>query len=328
MTKYWTGAHGTAWDIANSVNWTTISGTATYTDGDAVVFDDTHGAGHGTVNIAGTVSPTVLTINNAAQPYTFSGNGAIAGPVVLNKDGTGTLSVTMTGNTYYGGTNLNDGVLQIGASGGVTAGPLGTGPLYINGGTLAGDGGSRTLANAVVINGNVTFDSVGGNGVTLDGPNTVAINGAPTITMNAPTTINDQVDGALAINGSSSLTLGAASNGLTSVAVDTASLIGTVANIAAPVALSNNGNVTYGVVGTDTLNYVVSGNGSMTKTGGGTMIVGTPQTYTGATMINQGTLQLNAPIPVQPMTEYSFIGSGAQSRRRDPRCHRERLHPL
>ena len=72
----------------------------------------------------------------------------------------------MANNTYSGGTSLAGGVLQIGANstvsgGALVAGPLGTGPLTLSGGTLQDDGAGRTLANAVILSGNVTLGSAG-----------------------------------------------------------------------------------------------------------------------------------------------------------------------
>ena len=63
-------------------------------------------------------------------------------------------------------------MLQVGASstvsgGTLTAGPLGTGTVNLNGGTLQDGGAGYTLANAVNINGNVTLASAGAGGLTL-----------------------------------------------------------------------------------------------------------------------------------------------------------------
>ena len=73
MTKMWAGSHGSAWD-ASTANWTTGSGTATYSDGDPIVFDDT--ASSGSVSLAGTATPLLMSVNNNTLAYTFSGTGA------------------------------------------------------------------------------------------------------------------------------------------------------------------------------------------------------------------------------------------------------------
>ena len=161
VAKLWAGNHGSAWDTGTA-NWTVGGGTATYGNGDAVLFDDT--AATGSVSLAGTVSPIAMTVNNGSLPYTFSGPGTIAGGMMLIKQGSGTLTMNLAGNTYSGGTNLAGGVLQLGASstvsgGTLSAGPLGTGTVFLSGGTLQDDGAGRTLANAVNISGNVTLGS-------------------------------------------------------------------------------------------------------------------------------------------------------------------------
>ncbi len=295
----WTGANGSAWDINATANWSNASGASKYVDGYAVTFDDTAGAGHGTVSIAGTVEPTSILVNNSSLAYTFSGAGSIAdniaGPTSLTKSGNGSLEINMAGNTYSGGTFLTAGVLQVDASSTVTSGtlasgPLGVGPINLSGGTLqdngsGGDAGQRgehhrqrpTLAG-------LTFGPQG-----LSTPNTVTITGAPTITVTSPVTIADQVSGNLVKAGSSTLTLTAAANNLAGTTqVSGGTLVGTAANIATPVALSNSANVTYNQAVPGTLSQVVSGNGSLTAAGIAVLAVTSSNTYTGATTINSG----------------------------------------
>ena len=137
------------------------------------------------------------------------------------------------------------------SGGSVAAGPLGTGPLALSGGTLEQDangGASRTLPNAISILGNVTLGSAGANGLNLSGPNTVTISNSPVITVTAPTTIGDVITGnALSVYTTTTLTLTAAANTYSGATVvdGGGSLVGTVANIPTAVTLANNSNVTY-----------------------------------------------------------------------------------
>ena len=94
----------------------------------------------------------------------------------LSKTGNGAL-VLSGQNTFTTGFNLTAGALIFGANstpsaGTVTAGPIGTGALNISAGTsLFSDNSARTIANAVVVNGDFTFGgrTVGAN-LTLSGP--------------------------------------------------------------------------------------------------------------------------------------------------------------
>src|SRR5204863_151174 len=72
-------------------------------------------------------------------------DGTISGTGVLNKFGSGTLTLTGA-NTYSGGTNVNAGtVLANNATGSAT----GTGAVAVNAGTL---GGTGSVGGAVTVN--------------------------------------------------------------------------------------------------------------------------------------------------------------------------------
>ena len=119
----WTGNSNTKWDIGYSVNWsntvTTIA--STYNDGDNVTFNDAVSAsGNTNVYLTTTLSPSSLSFSNITQNYTFTGPGAIAGSVVLTKDGAGTLTIANTGGNTFTYTNgvtitatLLNGTLQL-----------------------------------------------------------------------------------------------------------------------------------------------------------------------------------------------------------------------
>ena len=306
VPKVWAGIHGSAWD-SSTVNWTVGGGTATYGNADAVLFDDT--ASTGSVSLAGTVSPTTMTVNNNSLPYAFSGTGTIAGGMMLNKQGSGTLAMNLANNTYNGGTNLSGGVLQLGAnstvSGGVlAAGPLGSGTVFLSSGTLQDDGAGRTLANAIRISGDVTLGSAGAGGLTfgpqgLSTPNTVTVVGAPTIDVTAPQPSPTKSPATRwSRRAPSTLTLTAATNTYAGpTVVNGGSLVGTVANIPTAITLANGGNVTFNQNSNATLNNRISGTGSLTKAGTAVLTLGAPNAYLGATAINAGTLRLTPPMP-------------------------------
>lgn len=74
-------------------------------------------------------------------------------------------------NTFTGGLTLQEGTIRATTSGTDTTGPLGTGTVTLNGGTLQGYNSdvttSITYKNNFVMNGNVTFGASSGDGVNL-----------------------------------------------------------------------------------------------------------------------------------------------------------------
>ncbi len=299
---YWTGANGTAWDTVTA-NWTTKSSTATYSDGAPVLFDDT-AAPNGSVTIAGTVQPLSIAVSATSLAYTFSGTGSIAGNTGLVKSGAGTLAITMTGNTYTGGTTLSGGVLQIGASstvsgGSLQSGPLGVGTIILSGGTLQDSGSGWTLANAVDITGNVTLGSAGANGLTLDSQglgNVVTLTNSPVLTVTAPTTIADQIvsSSGLTMAGSGLLVLTATNNytGLTTVSGGTLQLgNGTNGSVGSTSGFVTNGVLAFDLSVPTTVSQNISGTGGLTQMADSVLTLTGNNSYRGATFIAAGTLQ-------------------------------------
>ncbi len=120
----WTGGNGT-WDLNTTANWD-LGGSATnFLAGDSVLFDDT--AGTGSVTLAGTLSPSGITINNNTLAYTLGG-GQISGSGELDKQGPGTATVT-SATSYTGPTFVDGGTLTFGD--GATAGEIGSGPATV-----------------------------------------------------------------------------------------------------------------------------------------------------------------------------------------------------
>lgn len=178
----WAAGNGT-WDTSSD-DWKQFGATTNYTDGDAVLFDDTaSGTSPITVTLSTVVSPSSVTANNTAKQYVISGPGSIAGTGGLSLLGGGTLTLSGT-NTYNGGTTVNAGQLNINNGGTTGSSAIGTGTLTLNSGvsidnTSAGD---VTLQPANSENWNGNFTYVG----SVHNFNT----GTGQITMNAPVTIN------------------------------------------------------------------------------------------------------------------------------------------
>lgn len=126
---------------------------------------------------------SALTLNNGS-----SGNLAINGNISNGANGLKAVTINSSGSgpaifnnakTYTGGTILSAGLARIGNDS-----CFGTGPLTLNGGTLAPTGSTaRSLANVVTLGGTVQIgDAVGTANVTLSG----VVSGSGTITKSGP----------------------------------------------------------------------------------------------------------------------------------------------
>ena len=103
----WTGQLNNTWDLLSTANFDDGGGPDVFANLDTVTFDDTGLAQ--AVNLAGSLSPAAVVID-ATVDYTFSGPGAITnGSLTVN--GTGTVELANSGNSYSGPTQVNAGTL-------------------------------------------------------------------------------------------------------------------------------------------------------------------------------------------------------------------------
>jgi autotransporter-associated beta strand protein len=273
-------------------------------------------AGAGSV----TLGTATLTAGADATSTTFS--GVISGTGNLAKTGAGNLTLSGT-NTYGGVTTISGGVLSISADSNLGAAPSSVSPakLTLNGGTL------QTTAN-MTLNSNrgVTLGASGGTldvnpSATLTYGGIIAGGGALTKADTGTLLLSgvNTYTGATNINGGT-LQLGAANSISSSSAVTVASGATFDLNSKADAigSLAGAGNVTLGTAtltagadGTSTnFSGVVSGTGGLTKGGSGTLNLSGANTYTGATTINAGKLQLGASGALSTSTAVT-IASGA-----------------
>ena len=271
------------WDLwMGTLNWKEYStGVATaYLEGppsDAVYFEDS-AIGVTNVNVTTTVQPLLVTVNNNTKNYTFSGIGNISGATALVKNGTGTLSIANS-NDYTGGTIINAGTLQIGDGGssGQVAGNI------VNNSALSFNRSDTGLIVSNVISGTGTVTQSGSGMTTLSGANTytgdtVIANGWLTLgtTTTLQTSTLDSQGGTLSFGTLTSATLGGlkGSQGI-ALANDSAAAVSlTVGN--------NNADTTYA--------GALTGIGSLSKNGTGTLTLTGSNAYTGNSGINRGNI--------------------------------------
>ena len=214
-------------------------------------------------------------------------NGAITGPGSLTKTGSGVLTLG-GGNSYGGGTNLTAGTLVVASN---TALGAASGALAMSGGTTLQAAGNVSLANAVGLTGSDTVDSNGfAFGLTgiVSGGGTLVKAGAGTLTLsnaNGYSGGTNLTAGTLAVGNNTALGTAALTfTGGTTLQAATGGL--SVGN-----AMTLNGSDTVDTQGFAlTLGGVLSGTGSLVKTGTGTLTLTSANLYTGGTSLSQGIL--------------------------------------
>lgn len=276
------GLNANAWDVFTTSNWLNGVNLDRFYQSDYVTFDDT-GVANSPVNLNTSVSPTTLAVNSTGN-YTITGSGKITGSTGLTKSNSGTLTLATT-NDYTGVTAINGGTVSVASmtNGGV-ASPIGAATsasanLTFNGGKLQYTGaGDSTDRGATLNAGGATLEvsssiasltvggaivGTGGGGLTKVGNGTLILGGANTY------------DGATAINA-----------GLLQIGAGGATGSVGLGNVADNTALVVNRT------GTLTMSNVVSGPGSLTNIGTGTLVLAVTNTYAGQTVISNGVIQV------------------------------------
>lgn len=149
----WTGSASSIWDAATT-NWLNGLTPAAYTDGDAVLFNNSGSSASIVINSA--VAPGSVTFSNSTINYTLSGSSGIAGGTSLVKNGSGSLTINNT-NTFSGGTMISNSSIIIGSASPNYA-AWGSGPITLLGGAAqlngyAGNNGTYwgALSNDLVV---------------------------------------------------------------------------------------------------------------------------------------------------------------------------------
>jgi fibronectin-binding autotransporter adhesin len=221
-------------------------------------------------------SGSVLTVSGSTST-TFS--GVLSSVGALKKQGTGTLTLSGV-NTYSGGTTVNGGVL-------VESVPHGA--YSVNGTGVLDIRTASTLTHATPITGTGTGSLIksGAGVLTLTGQSTYGA----TTTVNAGTLANG-INGALPASTALVVNVGGT--------YDLAGKVQTVASLSGVGSISSGGGtLTVGDATATTFSGVMSGAGSLTKVGTGTLTLSGANTYTGPTKVDAGRL-----IELKPHGEY------------------------
>lgn len=265
--------------------------------------------------------------NNGPQ---LSYDGNISGTGSLRKTGTGTLRL-FGSNSYSGGTTITAGALEgdtssirgdIVNNGSVAlfqsvrsstyAGTMsGTGSLSIANGTVAltgtnsYSGGTRIYSNAaVVVSSDANLGAVSGR-LTLDDGTLVVLAdfsssraitiGNGTIFIDGFTFVQNGVidgPGRLSKDGGGTLILTGVNTYAGGTTVAAGTLIGTTDSLQGNI--TNNSRAIFDQTGSGAYSGIMSGSGSLVKTGTGTVVLAAANTFSGGTTIDGGTLQIDS----------------------------------
>jgi fibronectin-binding autotransporter adhesin len=326
----WTGKGNGIWNTsavgqASDNNWKLASSSTTnvnFLAGDAVVFDDSAANTNVSLNnTTGNVDPTSVTFNNNTASYTLSGSNAIEGSAVLVMNGTGSVTIT-NANTYFGGTTINAGLLNI-----ANSSALGSAANYaanatvfnINGGTIDNASGAPLTTDNYPINWNGSFAFKGSNtlnlgtgGVTLGSSSAAVYLSGSTLTIASPISDNGLGYGFTESgNGMLLLTASNTYSGPTVVNGGTLSVgnggVGASIGSTSGVSLGANALLVFNLSDTQTFSPSITGSGSVIQTGAGLLTLTNSNSYTGGTTVSSGTLQLSAGGPTGTLGTNSTV---------------------
>jgi autotransporter-associated beta strand protein len=306
----------TAYNVSGGTISANLTGAAalTKTGAGQVVLSGTNTYSGSTTVRAGTLQGNTLSLdgpitNNASLVFDQATDGeytgVIAGTGRLTKTGVGKL--TLSGlNTYRGVTRVSGGILAVTASniqGAIvnnarlefTEELLGTFNGNISGiGQLTKLGaGVLTLGGANTYTGNTTVSdgTLAGSTRSLRGDIALANNSVVNFEQSTTGTYAGRMSGTgvLRKTGLGALTITGVNSYTGGTFVQEGTLIGNANSLQGDIL--NTAFVTFSQSGTGTYAGVMSGTGSLTKAGGGTLILSGENDYTGGTRVNAGTLQ-------------------------------------
>ena len=310
----WTGGTSGTWDKTTAGNWQQSGTPKTFIDGVLALFDDT-ALLNTNITISGLVQPSSLTFDNDTNAYTVNsttGND-IAGSTGLTVSGAGSVTVIGGANTYTGVTTVSGGgTLSVsslangGAPSDIGQSANSAANVVLNGGTLQYTGGDTAIDRLFSIgSAGATIDASGTGSLSLTNTGTIGLSGGGPRTL----TLEGSASNLLAAN----IVDAAGGNGTALTKHGTGLWVLTGTNTQTGVTLVNQGVLQIGIGGAsgtlgngnvvdDTgIDFVrtgsltvpggISGSGSVTNDGTGTVILAGNNSYAGGTFINAGTVQ-------------------------------------
>jgi autotransporter-associated beta strand protein len=274
--------------------------------------DQTFQADAGNLLLSGALATSNYTLTlagagNVSITNTISGNGA------LLKSSLGRLALDGN-NTYTGATTINAGTLEIASAGSLGGGSY-SGDITNNGTLIYSGANSQTLAGVISGSGALTQNNSSST-LTLSGNNTYT--GATTINAGTLTLSGGLSNSSVTVNGGAlnqtstgtiagtGITFTLASGnailsgnntytGATTINAGTLEIASTgrLGGGSYSGGITNNGTFIYSGSNSQTLVGVISGSGALTQNNSSsTLTLSGNNTYTGATTINAGTLQV------------------------------------
>lgn len=275
---------------ANSLSASGLSLSGTAVSGLTIALGDTGTIGRTNFAFTSTLTSLQLSVTGGAFNLTWNGGNANWNATDANwqKDGTGSNIAFFAGDNI----TLATGDTIAVDAGGITAGSLAvtntSGTATLNGGNLSAVSLTKTGAGSLVANNAIT--TIGGvnvqaGSVALNAANTIS--GAITVSGGTLTLGANDAAGSgaatLTVSGGQ-LDLGASNQSLTNVTLTSGSITGTTG------VLTATGNAIDAQSGD--VSAILGGTVGLTKSTAGTVVLSGENTYTGATTISAGTLQI------------------------------------
>ena len=300
---------GNALTIASGITADNASGT---TDSLNVAVTFSTAAPVITVSTAGAALSLGGSVNNGGLLVTVAGagnvtmSGVVSGSGGLTLNGTGTVVLAgTTANTFSGLTTVSSGEFDLNKTAGVDA--VGGAGVTVSGGVLK-DLAANQINDAATVTVHAGTWNLNANSETVAAlvsgqtTGTVTSGTAATLTISGAgnASFAGTLTGALALTkntGTGTLTLAGANSysGATTITTGTLQVGsgGTTGTLGTD-GVTNNAALVFNRTNTLTVGNNISGNGTLTQTGTGTLILTGTNSYSGATTITTGTLQVGS----------------------------------